>query len=100
MFKRLLKGKNVTFIILYDGYTVPEKFYKAVLYQVKEIPPALLPGEKYTLEMLCGDVFWQLLTDGEKRMAGRCMAQMVVSGILPLRFAETKHEYSKRYQLL
>jgi hypothetical protein len=32
-------------------------------------------------------------------MAGRCIANMVVKGQLPLRFAESKHEYPKWYQL-
>lgn len=89
----------MTFLILYDGYTVSEAFYNKVRRQVHEIIPAMLPGEKYTLEMLCGDEFWLPLSDGNKRLSGRCMAHMVTRGLLPLRFARTKHEYPKRYQL-
>jgi hypothetical protein len=87
------------FIILCDGYTVPNTLYTNVREQVAEIIPAVERDVKYTLEMLCGREFWDQLTDGEKRIAGRCMAQMIVKGLLPLRFAETKHEYPKRYQL-
>lgn len=87
------------YVMLHDGYTVSEDFYKAVRYQAVEVIPVLVRGMKYTSRMLCGDEFWKLLTDGDKRMAGRCIANMVVSGLLPFNFAETKHEYPKRYQL-
>ncbi len=87
------------FKILYDGYTVPNTLYTKVRNQVAEIIPAVERDVKYTLEMLCGEAFWKQLTDGEKRMAGRCMALFIVKGLLPFRFAETKHEYPKRYQL-
>ena len=87
------------YMMLHDGYTVTENFYNAVRYQVDEVIPALIRDMKYTSEMLCGDVFWEPLSDGEKRMAGRCIANMVVSGLLPFDFAMTKHEYPKRYQL-
>ena len=89
--------------MLYDGeciYTVAAAFYNAVRYQAEEIIPALIPGVKYKSEWLCGDAFWTPLSDGEKRMAGRCIAHMVVNGLLPLRFAESKHEYPKWYQLI
>jgi hypothetical protein len=89
-----------THIMLHDGYCVSAPFYNTVLLQVEEIIPALERGVKYTLEMLCGEKFWDLLTDGENRMAGRCMANMVVHGQLPLRFAHSKHEYPKWYQLI
>ena len=72
----------MTYLILADGYTVTESFYNKVGSQVAEIIPAMLPGAKYTLEMLCGDEFWQSLSNGEKRLAGRCMAHSVASGQL------------------
>lgn len=86
-------------IFLYDGYSVSEKLYMAVLYQVEEVIPAMECDVKYTLKMLCGDAFWRTLSDGEKRMAGRCMAHMVVNKRLPLRFADSKHEYPKWYRI-
>ena len=92
-----------TYIMLYDGeniYTVSAAFYNAVRHQVDEIIPALTPGWKYKSEWLCGATFWTPLSDGEKRMAGRCIANMVVNGQLQLRFAKSKHEYPKWYQLV
>jgi hypothetical protein len=91
-----------THIMLYDGhnvYTASATFYTAVRLQVEEVIPVLERDVKYKLEMLCGEAFWRTLSDGEKRMAGRCMAHMVANGLLPLRFADTKHEYPKWYQL-
>ena len=92
-----------THIILYDGhevYTVSAALYSAVRYQVEEIIPALTPGVKYKSEWLCGNAFWDPLSDGKKRMAGRCIANMVANGLLPLRFAESRHEYPKWYLLI
>ena len=91
-----------THVILHDGhevYTVSAAFYNDVRLKVEEILPALERHEKYTLKELCGEEFWDSLTNGEKSMAGRCMASMVVNNLLPLRFADHKHEYAKRYRL-
>jgi hypothetical protein len=87
------------YMVLYDGYTVPAEFYHAVRLQVEAIIPAMERGGKYTLKLLCGEAFWRPLSHGDRRMAGRCMAQMVVSGLLPLCFADGKHEYPKLYRL-
>jgi hypothetical protein len=115
LFKGKLKMAQVTsthtgnqnnvhmYIMLYDGdnvYTASAAFYTAVRLQVEEVIPGMERGVKYTLEMLCGDAFWRTLSDGEKRMAGRCMAHMVVNKRLPLCFAESKHEYPKWYELI
>jgi hypothetical protein len=92
----------IEFIILYDGettYTVSKDFYDSVRCQIDDILPAVKSGEKYTLEMLCGPGFWELLEDGERKMAGRCMANMVFNGLLPLTFADSRHEYPKYYRL-
>lgn len=88
---------STTYILLGDGYCVSSDFYTALIRQVEAIVPALDAFESYTLKALCGDAFWRQLSNGERRMAGRCMAHMVSHKILPLTFAKTKHEYPKRY---
>lgn len=91
-----------THIMLFDGhnvYTASAAFYTTIRLQVEEVIPAMERGVKYTLEMLCGDAFWRTLSDGEKRMAGRCMAHMVANKRLPLCFTDSKHEYPKWYRL-
>lgn len=92
----------IEYMILHDGentYTVSSNFYQSFRHQVEDILPALIPGEKYTLKMLCGPVFWNPLGEGKQRMGGKCMTDMVRRGLLPLRFAESRHEYPKWYQL-
>lgn len=85
--------------IFADGYTLSSDFCRAIACQVEEIVPALIPDASYTLEMLCGEAFWARLSNGERRMAGRCMAQLVVNSKLPLCFADSRHEYPKYYRL-
>ena len=98
--KTQIPNGTVTKIILNNIYTVSADFYDAVRHQVEDIIPALDPNEIYTLEMLCGDEFWQSFTAGEQKMAGRCMADMVVTHQLPFRFVQGEHEYPKLYQLI
>jgi hypothetical protein len=96
------KGANndtVRSYVIRHDYSVPSEFFKTILRIIREILPALWRDQPYTLELLCGPESWGLWTDGERRMAGRCMAHLVVSGQLPLRFAESRHEYPKKYRL-
>ena len=87
------------FLVLKYDLTVTEVFFLALFHQVKDIIPGMIPGVRYTLDMLCGPTFWDALTDGQKRIAGRCMVHMVETGMLPLQFAEGRHEYPKLYSL-
>jgi len=85
------------YLVLNDGLTVTEVFFYELLHQVDDIRPAMIPGEKYELKVLCGKDFWSLYTNGQKKTAGRCMVHMVENGMLPLHFAEGRHEYPKLY---
>ncbi len=87
------------YILLHDGYTILEIFYEVVRQQVDEGLPDLERDASYTAKRLCGKEFWRHLNNGERRMAGRCIAYMVTRNLLPLTFAETRHEYPKKYQL-
>ncbi len=86
-------------ILLHDGYTVLEIYYDFVRQQVDARLPDLERDASYTAKRLCGKEFWRHLNNGERRMAGRCIAYMVTRNLLPLTFAETRHEYPKKYQL-
>jgi hypothetical protein len=85
------------FLILNHGLTVPKVFFLALFHRVLEITPAMEPGVIYTLKVLCGEDFWSMYTDGQKRIAGQCMVHMVEHRMLPLHFAEGRHEYPKFY---
>ena len=87
------------YIILNNGHTVTAVFFYDLLHQIQEIIPGMIPGVKYELKVLCGPAYWNPLTNGQKRLAGKCMVHMVENGMLPLQFAEGRHEYPKLYSL-
>jgi len=86
-------------IDLYGGYSAPQEFYESVRLQIEDVVPALQRDVPYTSKALCGGGFWKLLTKGERILAGRCVAHLVVMNRLPLKFAESGSNCSKRYAL-
>lgn len=90
-------NEPIHYMVLNDGQPVTKTFFDRVRQKVNVVIPALNPVERYTAEMLCGDEFWSALDNGERRLAGRCLAHMVNEDLLPLRVAESNHEYPKYY---
>ena len=86
-------------VVLSDGYSISGDFLSAVQAQVCEALPYLEPGYTYTADELCGAEFWNDLTPGEQRNAGRCLAYLVAQGTLPLVRVPGKHEYPLCYRL-
>ena len=90
----------IEILVLYDGmrgYSAPRTFYDSIRREVLGVTPALIPGEGYTAEMLCGPEFWGPLSDNEQRLAGRCVAYMVRNALLPLRRLGCQHKSPARY---
>jgi hypothetical protein len=85
--------------LLAGGYPVKAAFFESIRHRVEAALPTLNPRLTYTLEKLCGKLFWANLDAGESKQAGRCMAHLVVTNQLPLVFAPRIHEYPKHYQL-
>lgn len=85
--------------LLAGVYPVKAEFFESIRQQVEAVLPTLKPHLTYTLEKLCGKLFWEKLDAGERKLAGRCMAHLVVKNQLPLLFAPRNHEYPKHYQL-
>lgn len=56
-------------------------------------------GRHYNAKQLAGKAYWALLSHGDQRLAGRCIAKMVARDLLPLTFVQGKHEYPLRYEL-
>ena len=89
-------------VLIYDGsraFEVPREFYNEVLELGLWIVPAILPGARYTARMLLGPDFWACLEDTGKHLAGRCIAHMVRSELLPLRRLGCRHKSPARYAL-
>lgn len=89
-------GESIT---LLTSRHVPTALYEAVQREVEESLPGMEPDQPYTLAVLCGKAFWDQLSDGDRRSAGICMSDIVAKSLLPLRVADTRHEYPKHYCL-
>jgi hypothetical protein len=84
---------------LYGDYKVDTALLNSVKQQVENAIPTMKQNAAYTLESLSSKEYWKVLDSGERRMAGRCMAHLVAKNLLPMCFAESKHEYPKHYKL-
>lgn len=84
---------------LAGSYPVSAAFLESIRRQVEAAIPTLNPHLAYTLEKICGKAFWARLDNGERKLAGRCMAHLVIKNEFPLAFVPGKHEYPKYYQL-
>ena len=85
--------------LLAGGYQVKAAFIASLRHQIEAALPTLNPNLTYKLEKLCGPAYWATLDAGERKLAGRCMAHLVVKNEFPLLFAPSNHEYPKHYQL-
>lgn len=88
-----------TVIVYGTGLSIHQDLADSVLQQVEEGLPYLLPDEKYTLKMICGDDYWSQLGNGEQRKVGQYISYLVDLHRLPLVPVKGKHEYPKLYKL-
>lgn len=89
-------------LLLYDGqrfHKVHPGFYRSIHEAILAVFPVLLPGARYTTEMLLGRDFWDPLSDPERRLAGRCVVNLVKHRKLRLRRVGCKHKFPARYEL-
>jgi hypothetical protein len=84
-------------VVLRTNLTVPKWLFDSVLQLVIEIAPGVDPSKEYTLEMLCGEEFWDPLSDWHRRLAGRCMVYMVEHELVPYCFAGHPCKSPKKY---
>ena len=82
-----------------DGYTAPKPFYDRIKHEILDVLHVLQPGADYTAKELCGPDLWKGLKGNDASLAGRCVADMVRKGVLPLRFAGCEYDNPKRYTL-
>lgn len=89
----------MTMIQLLNGYTVHEEFFSIIKQQVEEGIREVNRNEIFTAKIVCGDGLWAVLSNWERRLAGRCVAYMVVKGILPFTFDNSKSGPTKWYRI-
>jgi hypothetical protein len=83
--------------ILKDGFSVKKTFYDDIQQRLVEILPAMEEGCGYTLQALAGDDYWLALDNDHRRLAGRCVADMVENGKVPLGFFGPCCQSPKKY---
>lgn len=86
-------------IQLSDNFSVAPEFYDAIRFHIQERLQHLRLHHYYEAKQLAGAEFWDLMDRGDQRLAGRCIANMVSRGLLPLARVKGKHEYPLRYEL-
>jgi hypothetical protein len=91
--------KVVEYIMIQGRYCVPKTLCDSIKKQVESIIPALIRNVNYTLEELCGEEYWNQLTVGARKLAGRAMAHLVSTKSLPLNFGPTTGANAKTYCL-
>jgi hypothetical protein len=53
----------------------------------------------YPSKKLCSKPFWSALSNGDKKLAGMCISEIVKYGLINLREVRGFHEYPKLYEL-
>jgi hypothetical protein len=83
-----------------DGFSADQNFFDQEIGWVLLRVPKLPRGRIYLAKQLHGKERWDLLSDGERKLVGRCIAYAVCHGLLPLQFVKGAHEYPLHYRIL
>ena len=86
-------------VLLQAGHVAPKPFYDSMRYLILDQTPAIKPTHVVTLEDCYDPEVWHQMDIEERKLAGRCMAHMVIYGILPLEFVGCKHGIPNEYRL-
>lgn len=86
-------------VLLQHGHVAPQSFYNGIRDLILDQIPALNPNHVVTLENFYDPESWHQMDIEERKLAGRCMAHMVIHGILPLDFVGCKHSIPNEYRL-
>jgi hypothetical protein len=77
-----------------------DEFCAAIYSQVRERLNELPREGEYLSSQLCGADYWDFLTPGEKKTAGKCILKLAEIGLLPLAVIKKRHEYPLVFVLL
>lgn len=86
-------------IPLSDGFSVTREFLELVRFYVESRLHELSIDKTYRAKQLTGPELWDGLDDGDRRVAGRCVAYLTSHGLLPLTLVKWKHEFPLKYRL-
>ena len=88
-------------MVLSNGYAVPKELYAGAKKHLEEAI-IVLAGNGcrggFTVPWLFGE-WWDEYDNSTRRAIGRCVADMVRSGALPLEFVGCPHKQPKEYYL-
>jgi hypothetical protein len=77
-----------------------DKFCAAICTQVQKRLKVLSRNNEYRSDQLCGADYWDDLTSGEQKNAGKCILKLIHIGLLPLVVVKKRHEYPLVFALL
>jgi hypothetical protein len=77
-----------------------DEFCAQIYAQVAARIPVLYRGAEYRSEQLCGNDYWELLTSGQQKQAGKCIRMLVELGLLPLEIVPKRHEYPLYFKII
>ena len=86
-------------VLLQHGHIAPQSFYNDIRDLILDQIPAIKPNQVVKLEDFYDPEVWHRMDVEERKLAGRCMSQMVIYGILPLEFVGCKHSFPNEYRL-
>ena len=77
-----------------------DEFCAAICTQVQKRLKELSRDGEYRSDQLCGADYWDDLTSGEQKSAGKCILKLTLIGLLPLVVVKKRHEYPLVFALL
>lgn len=86
-------------IQLADNFSAPAEWVECIRLHIVGQLAASQQDRTYTAKKLAGRDYWDSMSSGEQRLAGRCIAYLVSHDKLPLLFVRGTHEYPLRHRL-
>lgn len=90
---------NININVFSTQETVSHDFFQIVADAIEQRIPVLPQHIPFTVKQLCGEQFWNSLSDGDKRTAGGYVSYMVNQQVLPLIDTGRNSSNSKVYQI-
>jgi hypothetical protein len=92
-------GERANRIKFADGFSADKHFFDQEIGWILLRVLDLSRDPSYTAKQLVSRERWSLLSDGDRKLLGRCIAYAVCRGLLPLEFVRGRHEYPLRYRI-